>query len=166
MRYMADSVIDARDALSGDVVDGIDQWRVAVHKRGHVVTRMPAAIDLDNAHKLAERRGGAGSSEPTRAPSYTLAPANVLKLDGKGAAVLRKDIAAGQKIADIEKALRTVKDAALEAPRNALGGLFGIPPGIVGPIVLLIGGVVGWRMLDSFAPRRNPPRGVRRRKAR
>jgi hypothetical protein len=150
----------------GELPAAVTAWQLSVKARGGVATRMPANRDPAHAGQLAARFGGEGSATPNAVPRYELAPAAVQRADGAIASDYASSIAAGARVQAVEDAAKSLAKGALELPRNVVGGVLGIPPGLVG--VLVAGGAAfaAWRLLGGIAPiaRTNPPRRRRRRR--
>lgn len=153
-------MVDEPERPEGVLHPAVAQWQAEVRARGNVPTRMPKG---PNTGKLAERyidRAGIYR--------YALASPAALAADGRGAAVLESAIQAGKRVEEVEKTVALVKQgasAALDLPRNIVGGVLGIPPWAV--TVLVVGaGVLAAKALlpslPSLVARRNPPRRRRR----
>jgi hypothetical protein len=138
----------------GDLPPAVVVWQAQVRARGNVPTRMPKG---PNVGKLAERY-----VDQQGAYRYALASDAALKADAGVADGYASDIAAGARVQAIQDGAAAVVQGTLAAPRNIIGGVLGIPPNAVGLIALGVAGFVGFRLLESVAPRRNPPRRARR----
>lgn len=108
-------------------------WAPLVAARGNTVTRMPSG---PNVGQLAERYiDGQGVYR------YALAPANVRAEDAETGYALQVQMNSGQLATTATDTLKGIVDA----PRNTVAGLLGIPPWAV--TVILIG--VGFLVLNS-----------------